>query len=110
MQKYLGIAEAAELTGVSRYILREEMKRGKLIGYKVGAKVLVTQEGLDTYMKSCEIQPIRKPEKQKGPAFKYVPGMKIQCDGRVIYPDGSIRYQDGHIEKPPKDGKRRIRA
>lgn len=109
MQKYLNIVEAAERIGVSRYILREEMKRGKLLGLKVGRRVLVPETALETYLKDCEIQPTKKPEKKSCGTVKCVPGMKIQLDGSVTYPDGSVRLPDGQMVRP-KDAKGKRRA
>lgn len=45
----LGLADAAELLGVSHATLRAQVHRGRLRAFKVGRDWLVTEEEIDRY-------------------------------------------------------------
>lgn len=50
--------EASDMLRVSVPVLRREIYRNKLVGYKIGGRVYVTDTDLVAYLKSCATQPV----------------------------------------------------
>lgn len=59
----LGLAEAAELLGVSHATLRAQVHRGRLHAFKVGRDWLVTDDEIDRYRN--EVQSRRQPASRR---------------------------------------------
>ena len=51
--KFATIAESAELTGLSKYLIRKLVLTGNLKYIKSGKKYLIQQQGLLEYLNTC---------------------------------------------------------
>jgi excisionase family DNA binding protein len=55
--RWIGTAEAAEMTGLARRTLQEYAEDGKLPSYKVGPRVLFREDEIQAWMESHRREP-----------------------------------------------------
>lgn len=86
MAQYINLRTAAEQLGVSYYVLREEIKRGRLTAYKIGKFVVTTEPDLANYVAAMRIEPLPQDTTEPVPCSGYRPGMRIASDGTYYMP------------------------
>jgi excisionase family DNA binding protein len=64
--KYLSVKEVAEYLGVSVMSVNRWLKSGKLIGYKFGKTVRISEEDFEQFVKSNRIDKSEKPDFSTG--------------------------------------------
>jgi excisionase family DNA binding protein len=65
------VDEVAQLTGLSRDLLYDEMRRGHLAYLKVGRRRLITRQHLDQFLNAPPESSARAPGARSGPTVRH---------------------------------------
>lgn len=66
----LSVKEVASRLGVSAGMVYDLVRSGKLVGYKVGRRVVVDESALESYLSSCKIKTPYGTNSRKGSVKK----------------------------------------